>query len=420
MDRGAAALNGAALMPARRPPIFLLAFIVFIDLCGIGLIIPVVPSLVVRLTGASLDQAAVLGGVLLLAYAAAQFAFAPVIGGLSDRYGRRPVLIWVLVALGLDYVVMAFAPSFWWLLVGRIISGAMGASFAPANSCIADAVPEGERGRAFGILGAGGAAGFVGGPAIGGFLVGLDPRAPFLAAAALAFAAAIASVAVLRETLPPERRRAFSMSRANPFGSLMRFRVSPVVRGFLVTILTVQVAAQVNIAVWPYYTALYFRWTPGAIGASVAMFGVSIAVAQGVLAGWLFARFGEARAGVAVLLLGVADYALIAFAQTPVQLFMLISGGALTYIAWPAMQAMMSRATPEDAQGELQGAITSTMALGSIIGPPVMSGVFIAFSDKAGSVLPGAPYLLAAALTLLAAVQFMRAAGRSAPDPATP
>ncbi|MBA4049283.1 MAG: tetracycline resistance MFS efflux pump [Sphingomonas sp.] len=419
MDRGAAALNDRRV-PVQRPPILLLAFIVFIDLCGIGLIIPVVPSLVVRLTGASLDQAAVLGGVLLLAYAAAQFAFAPLIGGLSDRYGRRPVLIWVLVALGFDYIVMAFAPSFWWLLAGRIISGVMGASFAPANSCIADAVPEGERGRAFGILGAGGAAGFVAGPAIGGLLVELDPRAPFLAAAALALAAALASMAVLRETLPPERRRAFSLTRANPFGSLIRFRASPVVRGFLLTILTVQVAAQVNIAVWPYYTALRFGWTPGAIGASVAVFGVSIALAQGLLAGWLFARFGEARAGIAVLLIGVADYTLIAFADTAIQLFVLISAGALTYIVWPAMQAMMTRVTPEDAQGELQGAITSTMAFGSIIGPPVMSGVFIAFSDKAGPMLPGAPYLLAAALLLVAAAQFMRAAGRSKPGAPSP
>lgn len=391
----------------------MLAFIVFIDLCGIGLIIPVVPSLVVRLTSVSLDQAAALGGVLLLAYAAAQFAFAPLIGGLSDRYGRRPVLIWVLIALGFDYVVMAFAPSFAWLLAGRIISGIMGASFAPANSCIADAVPEAERGRAFGILGAGGAIGFVAGPAIGGLLVGLDPRAPFLAAATLAFAAALASIALLRETLPSARRRTFSFVRANPFGSLLRFRRSPVVRAFLLTILTVQVAGQVNIAVWPYYTALRFGWTPAAIGASVAMFGISIAVAQGVLAGLLFKRFGEARAGLAMLLIGVADYALIAFAAGTAPLFVLISIGALTYVVWPAMQAMMTRATPEDAHGELQGAITSTMALGSIIGPPVMSAVFLAFSDKAGPMVPGAPYLLAAALLVLAAAQFMIAARRS-------
>lgn len=405
-------------MEPKRPPILLLAFIVFIDLCGIGLIIPVVPSLVVRLTHVSLDQAAGLGSILLLAYAAAQFACAPLIGGLSDRYGRRPVLIWVLIALGFDYVVMAFAPSFAWLLLGRIISGVMGASFAPANSCIADSVPAAERGRAFGILGAGGAAGFVAGPAMGGFLVELDPRAPFLVAAALAFVAAIATTLVLAETLPPDRRRPFSLARANPFGSLLRFRVSPVVRGFLLTIFTVQVAAQVSVAVWPYYTTLRLGWSPAMIGASVAMFGVSIALAQGVLAGWSFARIGEARTGIAVLLIGVVDYALIALAGTTAQLFVLISLGALTYIAWPAMQAMMSHATPEDAQGELQGAITSIMALGSIVGPPVMSGVFLAFSDRQGVYFPGAPYLLAALMLGAAAVQFNAAARLAARAPA--
>lgn len=412
MDSGAAALTADCMEP-KRPPILLLAFIVFIDLCGIGLIIPVVPSLVVRLTHVSLDQAAGLGSLLLLAYAAAQFACAPMIGGLSDRYGRRPVLIWVLVALAFDYVVMAFAPSFAWLLAGRIFSGVMGASFAPANSCIADAVPVAGRGRAFGILGAGGAAGFVAGPAMGGFLVELDPRAPFLAAAALALVAAIATMLILPETLPADRRRAFSFVRVNPFGSLLRFRRSAVVRGFLMTILTVQIAAQVSVAVWPYYTTLRLGWTPALIGASVAMFGVSIAVAQGLLAGWSFARLGEAHAGLAVLLIGVIDYALIAIAGTTAQLFILISLGALTYIAWPAMQAMMSHATPEDAQGELQGAITSTMALGSIVGPPLMSGVFLAFSDKAGFFFPGAPYLLAAAMLLVAAVKF-RATARQA------
>ncbi|MBY0519923.1 MAG: MFS transporter, partial [Sphingomonas sp.] len=389
-------------MDTKPPPILLLAFIVFIDLCGIGLIIPVVPSLVVRLAHVSLDQAAGLGSLLLLAYAAAQFACAPLIGGLSDRYGRRPVLIWVMVALGVDYVIMAFAPTFEWLLAGRLVSGIMGASFAPANSCIADSVPAAERGRAFGILGAGGAAGFVAGPALGGFLVGVDPRAPFLAAAGLAFVAAIACVALLSETLPPERQRAFSFVRANPFGSLIRFWTSPVIRGFLLTILMVQVAGQVSVAVWPYYTILRFGWTPAAIGASMAMFGVSIAIAQGLLAGWLFKRAGEARVGPAVLLIGAVDYLLVALAGSTAQLFVLITFGALSYIAWPAMQAMMSGATPEDAQGELQGAITSIMALGSIVGPPLMSGVFLAFSDKAGAYFPGAPFVLAALMLLVA------------------
>ena len=416
MDRRAAALAVGRTAPV-RPPVLLLAFIVFIDLCGIGLIIPVVPSLLMRLAHVSLDKAAGLGSLLLLAYAAAQFACAPLIGGLSDRYGRRPVLIWVMIALAADYVIMAFAPTFEWLLVGRLVSGIMGASFAPANSCIADAVPATERGRAFGILGAGGAAGFVAGPAIGGLLVGVDPRAPFLAAAALAFAAAIATTLILPETLARDRRRAFSLARANPFGSLIHFRASPVVRGFLQTILMVQVAAQVSVAVWPYYVILRFGWAPATIGISIALFGVSIAVAQGLLAGWLFKRAGEARVGPLVLVIGAVDYALVAVAGTAPQLFGLIVVGALTYIAWPAMQAMMSHATPEDGQGELQGAITSTMALGSIVGPPLMSWVFVAFSDRWGISFPGAPYVLAAMLLLIAAAKFV-ATARLAADPA--
>ena len=224
------------------------ALIVFIDMVGIGLIVPVLPGLLEEITGKGLDETAGIGGWLLFAYALMQFLFAPIIGGLSDRFGRRPVLLITLALLGLDYAIMAWAPTLFWLFVGRIVSGVMGASWAAANSCIADVASAQERGKYFGIMGAAGATGFVIGPAIGGFMGEFDVRLPFVAAAALGIGGAIFGFFVLKETLPVERRRNFALERANPLGTLIQMSRNPVVLGFIAVIFFAQLAGQAQMS----------------------------------------------------------------------------------------------------------------------------------------------------------------------------
>jgi MFS transporter, DHA1 family, tetracycline resistance protein len=221
----------------------LIALIVFIDMAGIGLILPVMPSLIMGLATVSIDRAAEIGGWLLFAYAVMQFLFAPIIGGLSDRFGRRPVLLITLAVLGIDYLVMAWAPNLSWLFIGRIISGVMGATWAAANSCIADSVKPEDRGKAFGLMGGAGASGFVLGPAIGGVLGQYGDRLPFISAAILTLSAAAIGYFILNETLPSEKRRTFEWARANPLGSVFQMAKTPLVLGCLITIFFMQLSA---------------------------------------------------------------------------------------------------------------------------------------------------------------------------------
>ncbi len=384
------------------------AFICFIDMCGIGIIIPVVPSLVQGLTGKTVDNAAELGGWLLFTYAVMQFLWAPVIGGLSDQIGRRPVLLVTLAVLGFDYILMAIAPTIAWLFVGRAVSGVMGATWSSANACVADVTTPKTRGRAFGILGAGGAAGFVFGPALGGLLGQFGDRVPFMAAAGLALAGAAVGAMWLPETLPAHRRRRFDLRRANPLGTIRQMAKVPLVFGFLLVIGAMQMASQVTNAVWAYYNILKFAWTPLTIGLSAALFGAMIALVQGLLTGKAIARYGEARTGIASLCWAVPAYLIFAFATSGWMMFVGIVIGALGNASFPAMQAMMTRAIPENAQGELQGAIASTISLTSIIGPVAMAGIFGHFSDAKGLYFPGAPFVLAAGLMALAVILFRR------------
>ncbi len=388
-------------MTARRSTrsiLALVAMIVFLDIAGIGLIVPVMPRLIISLTGVKIDRAAELGGWLLFAYAVMQFVFAPVIGGLSDRFGRRPVLLFTLVALGIDYGLMAWAPTLEWLFVGRVISGIMGATFAAANSCIADIVAPEDRGRAFGALGGAGAAGFVLGPGIGGLLGGLGERVPFMAASGLALAGALAGWFVLQETLPVERRRAFSILRANPVGSLIQMARVPLVLGCLVAILFMQLAAQSQLATWAFQGIARFGWTPLVIGLTIALFGVLLVVAQGFAVGPLVKRFGATRVAVAGAACGVPSYLILATAPNTGTLVVGMVIGAVTGVAFPAMQQLMTHSVSDDAQGELQGAIASVVSLTAIVGPPLMTGVFGAYADAKGLYFPGAPFILSAIL----------------------
>lgn len=394
--------------------LFLVAFIVFIDMVGLGLIVPVMPALLKDLTGATIDRTAEIGGWLLFAYASMQFLFAPVIGGLSDRFGRRPVLLITLAILGVDYAIMALAPDLWWLFVGRLMSGVMGASWAAANSSVADVARPEERGRLFGILGGAGASGFVIGPGIGGVLGDADPRLPFAVASALALGGAAIGLFVLRETLPPERRRRLSWSRANPLGTLVQMARTPIVLHMLGIICLLQFAAHSQLAVWAFYNTLKFGWSELEIGLSVALYGALLVVSQGVLTGQVIRRLGPARTGLVGLCAATPAYLIFAFAEAS---WMMIAGifvGMAAGVAFPAMQQMMSEQIPEDAQGELQGAVASTMSLTSIFGPLVMTALFGTFADRQGLYFPGAPYLLAATLGMLALILYAWTARRFA------
>lgn len=384
-----------------RQSLLLVAFIVFIDTAGIGLIIPVMPSLITQLGNVSIDRAAEIGGWLLFSFAVMQFLCAPIIGALSDRFGRRPVLLLTLAALGVDYLLMAWAPSLAWLFAGRMISGAMGASWAAANSCIADVVPPDERGAAFGLLGGAGAAGFVMGPAIGGLIGLMGDRLPFVAAAVLCLGTAVFGYFKLNETLPAEKRRRFDLARANPLGAIRQMAGMPFVAGCLTMLFFLQLAAQATFAIWGYYGTLKFGWTPATIGWTVALYGLLLVFAQGVVVGRANARFGPARTAYWSMLLALPCYLIIAVAADTMQMVVAIVIGSIAGLTFPSLQSLMTRAVPENAQGELQGAIASIVGLTSIIGPPLMAGVFGAFSDARGTYFPGAPFLLAFALMIV-------------------
>ncbi len=379
----------------------LVAFVVFLDMVGVGLIIPVLPGLVAQLGHTDNDGAAVIGGTILFGYALMQFLCAPIIGGLSDRFGRRPVLMATLVAMAIDYAMMAWAPTLAWLFAGRLISGAMGATWAAANSCIADLFPPEERGSKFGLLGGAGASGFVLGPAIGGVLGEFGLRLPFIAASLLALGGAVAGLLLFRETLPLEKRRRFTLARANPLGTILQMARIPLVIRLLGVIFLLQLAGQSQMATWAYFLIEQFKWTPLKIGLSVALFGFMLAIVQGVLTGKLIPKLGERRTAMFGVMFGIPSYLLLAYAGSGAMVYAGIVIGAFGGIAFPAMQALMSHKVDPDAQGELQGAVASMISITAIIGPLIMTRLFAHFSDGQGAYFPGAPFLLAVALTLL-------------------
>jgi DHA1 family tetracycline resistance protein-like MFS transporter len=374
---------------------------VFLDIVGLGLILPVLPKLLVELTGKSVNDAAIDGGTLSFVYALMQFLCAPVLGNLSDRFGRRPVLLFAIGALGIDYVIMGLAPTLGWLFVGRAIAGMAGASFTPAYAYIADISPPERRAQSFGIIGAMFGLGFIVGPAVGGLLGALGPRAPFFVAAALSLVNFTYGLLTLPESLPPERRRPFDWRRAHPLGTLMQMRRHPVVRGLLAAVFLWMLGHQVMPATWTFYTKFRFGWSEAAIGTSLAAAGVVIALAQATMLRRLVPRLGErgtARLGLVSAIVGYVGYATASagwmmFAWHATWLF-----GALVM---PSSNALMSKRVGIDAQGELQGAVACLMSLSAIIGPPMMTQLFSRFSAADATWhVPGAAFFAAAGLAM--------------------
>lgn len=390
------------MKPARSPALVFIFITLLIDVTGLGIIIPVMPRLIQELTGGNVAEAATFGGWLVAAYAITQFFCAPVMGGLSDRFGRRPVLLASLFGFGLDYLFLALAPTYGWLFVGRVIAGAMGASFTTAGAYIADISTPETRAQNFGIIGAAFGLGFILGPVIGGFLGALGPRTPFYAAAALTFLNWLYGYFILPESLKPENRRRFEWKRANPAGTLLRLWQYPVIAGLLLALALVYISSHAVQSNWSYYTIEKFGWSEKLIGISLGVVGIVFAFVQGFLIRKIIPAWGQERSVYAGLALYAAGFLLYAFATQSWMMYAFTVVYCLGGIAGPALQGIMSSAVPPNAQGELQGGFTSLMSLASIIGPPLMNNLFAFFTDTDAPVyFPGAAMLLGAVLTLI-------------------
>jgi Arabinose efflux permease len=385
----------------RKHALAFIAVTLLLDTIGFGLIMPVYPRLLVEITGESLSRAAIYGGWLGFIYAAMQFLAAPILGNLSDRYGRRRVILLAVGALGIDYIIMGFAPTLAWLFVGRAIAGAAGASFTPAYAYVADITPPERRAQNFGVVSAAFGIGFIIGPAIGGLLGTLGPRAPSFAAAALSLTNFIYGFFVLPESLPAERRRAFQWRRANPLGTLAQMKKHPVVLGLLFALFLWSLANQVMPSTWAFYTKFRFGWSEAMIGASFAAVGVVMASSQLIVMRRLVPRLGERRAALIGIASGTLGYLGWALATTSWMMFAIFATWFFGAIVMPTTNALMSHRITADAQGELQGAVASLFSLSAIIGPPIMTHLFARFTAPDSPVhVPGAAFLAAAVLAL--------------------
>jgi DHA1 family tetracycline resistance protein-like MFS transporter len=380
----------------RKPLIFVL-LTVLIDTIGFGIITPVLPQLIMQIGDADLAAAARIGGLLLVAFAGLQFLFGPVMGNLSDHFGRRPVLLCSLLAFSANYALMGFAPNLAWLFVGRALTGIAGAIYGPANAYIADISPPEKRAQGFALVGAAFGLGFVLGPALGGLLGELGPRAPFLASAALAALNFVYGFFVLPESLPKERRRRFSIARANPLGALVALRGEKRVLPLAFAVFVWQLAFHVYPATWSYFAIAKFDLTPAAIGGTLALSGLSMAIVQGFFTARIVARIGERRAAPVGVTAGMLAFLAYAFMTESWMLYPVLALGGLQGVAMPALNAMMSRALGPERQGELSGALASVMGLSMIVGPIALTQTLARFSARDAPVyFPGAAFLLAA------------------------
>jgi DHA1 family tetracycline resistance protein-like MFS transporter len=368
-----------------------------LDTIGLGIIVPVLPELIMELTGEGLSVAAQYGGWLIFIYALMAFIFSPAIGNLSDRYGRRPVLLLALAALSIDYIIMGFAPTIALLFVGRMLAGIAGATYTTANAFIADISTDENRAQNFGLVGAAFGFGFIIGPAIGGVLGEFGPRIPFFAASAVAFANLIYGYLVLPETLAPENRRPFVFWRANPVGALLQMRAYPVVAALIGVLIFYQIAHDANPATWAYVMREKFDWSDRDVGFSLGFVGISVALVQGVLIRAVIPRLGEELTVYFGLAFGAIGFFGFAFASQGWMIYLWIVPWSMMGLATPALRAIMSRQAPPDAQGELQGAITSMQSLVAIFSPIFMTQLFAIYAVRDAPIyFPGAPFLAAA------------------------
>jgi DHA1 family tetracycline resistance protein-like MFS transporter len=390
----------------RKAAIGFIFITLLIDVTGFGVIIPVMPKLIQQLIGVSdISKASQYGGWLTTAYALMQFVFAPVLGNLSDKYGRRPVLLFSLLGFGVDYLFLSFAPSIGWLFVGRVIAGITGASFTTASAYIADISTPENRAQNFGMIGAAFGIGFILGPLIGGLLGELGPRIPFLVAAGLALTNALYGYFVLPESLDKEHRREFDWRRANPLGSLLQLKKYPGVGGLIASLVLIYLAAHAVQSNWSFFNIEKFKWTPKMIGISLGVVGLLVGAVQGGLVRVINPRIGNEKSIYVGLGLYTLGLLLFAFASQSWMMFVFLIPYCLGGIAGPALQSIISGHVPPNEQGELQGALTSLMSVTSIVGPLMMTNLFAYFTDANAPIyFPGAPFLLGSVFMLASAI----------------
>lgn len=397
-------------VPQKRPAALGFIFItLLVDVIGLGIIIPVFPKLIEKLIHGGLSEATYWSGWLTLAYSVMQFLFSPIIGNLSDKYGRRPVLLSSLLGFGIDYLFLAFAPTIGWLFIGRIIAGITGASFTTASAYIADVSEPEKRAQNFGMIGVAFGLGFIIGPVIGGVLGKYDTHYPFFAAAGLALLNALYGFFVLPESLDKEHRRPFDFKRANPLGSLLQLKKYPSVIGLAVSLFLVYFAGQAVQSVWTFFTMYKFNWSEDTVGYSLGTVGILSALVQGGLIRITIPKLGLQRSIWMGLMMYTIGLVLFGLATQGWMMFAFLVPYILGGIAGPALQGIMSNEVPPNAQGELQGGLTSLMSLSAIGGPWVMSFLFYYFTKPGTPVhLPGAPFFLGALLMLISTLLAIR------------
>ncbi len=382
--------------------IFFILVTVLIDVIGIGIIIPIMPSLYQELSGGSISEASQYSAYLVFIYAIMQFIFSPIIGGLSDQYGRRPVLLLSLFGFGLDFIFLALAPSIGWLFIGRIISGIFGASFTTANAYIADVTEPEKRAQSFGMLGAAFGLGFIIGPSLGGILGEMGSRLPFWVAAGLAFINWLYGYFILPESLLPENRRKFNIKRANPIGSLINLKKHPYILALVLSLFLVNVSNFATQGTWSFYTIEKFNWSKLEVGLSLGFVGLMVAIVQGGLIRLIIPKLGQEKSlflGLAINSIGLLGFA---FASSSWMMYAIMVPFAIGGLAGPAFQGIISNQVQKNEQGELQGGLTSLMSIAAIVGQPLMLGLFRVFTKENGiAYLPGAPFIMGSILSII-------------------
>lgn len=375
---------------------------VLVDVIGIGVIIPIIPALLKELAISDLSEASVIGSWLMFSYAIMQFIFAPIVGGLSDKFGRRPVLLIALFGLAVDYILHAVAPTIALLFVGRILAGMCGASFSVASAYIADVSSPEKKAQNMGLVGAAFGLGFIIGPALGGIFGEFGTRVPFYVAGALAFVNMLFGFFILPESLTPQNRRPFDIRRANPFGGIIKLGRYPSLTGMFVVFFMMHFSGQAIHTIWTFFTMMKFSWDQAMVGYSLSFVGLVIAIVQGGVIRIAIPKFGERKTIFIGIIMSFIGTTAFAFASQGWMMFVILVPYSLGGLAGAAMQGYISNRVGRNEQGELQGVQTSIMSLASIIGPPVMSAIFFSFTEQSSPVhFPGAPFLLSAVVTLV-------------------
>ena len=404
-------------MPGKKEAAIGFIFItILIDVIGFGIIIPVFPKLISEMIHGSISDASRYGGWLMFAYAITQFVCAPILGNLSDQYGRRPIILGSLFGFAIDYLFLALAPSIGWLFIGRVLAGVTGSSFTTASAYIADISTPEKRAQNFGMVGAAFGLGFIIGPVLGGLLGQYGSRIPFFAAATLALVNGLYGYFILPESLTKENRRAFSWKRANPIGSLIQLKRYPVIMGLIGSLVCIYIAGHAAQSTWTFFTMEKFHWDEKMVGYSLGMVGLCVAIVQGGLIRFINPKLGQKRSIYWGLTLYIIGFILFAYATQSWMMFAILIPYCLGGIAGPSLQGIISNQVPANEQGELQGALTSLISLTLIVGPLLMTNLFAYFTSKYAPIyFPGAPFLAGAILTIVSLILALRALAKHFP-----